>query len=69
MFLGVPKNGQFLEKKKSLKILDTLFARLRFFFKWLMYMFEKTKEAIICKTILKNNFGAWGFLLIDKKCI
>ena len=30
-------------------------------------MFEKAKGFKISKTIIKNIFGAWGFLLIDEK--
>ena len=30
-------------------------------------MFEKAKGLKICKKILKKNFGARGFLLIDEK--
>ena len=58
MPLAVPKSEKFTKK------LDTLFAKWRFLFlfKWLVYMFLKTKGLKICKTILQKSFGAWGCL-------
>ncbi len=58
-------------RKKSLKKLDTLFGRrwFLFFFKWLVYMFEKAKRLKICKNILQKKLELGDVYKLRKKCI
>ena len=62
MPLAVPKNDQFQEKFTKKNQTHFLLDGDFFFFKWLVYMFEKAKGLKIGKTTLQKKFGALGGL-------